>query len=107
MPRYRNRHRTQADLDIGNHLANERVAKGLTQSELAERMAAFTGAPWSQVTVSNLERGRTPLTVVQWCQLSTVLGDEAALPITPRSATTPCIDLPDDNGERPRIGGAQ
>lgn len=65
MTSYRNRHRTAADLDIGLALATARVHARLTQTAAAEALARLTGAPWSQVAVSNVETGRTPATVSQ------------------------------------------
>ena len=104
MTDYRNRHRTRADLTLGHYLATLRVARGLTQIEVAEGMTNATGARWSQVTVSNIERGRTPCTVVQYVQLSWLYGmDTSELPVDLTEATVPCEVLPDDNNPRPRV----
>lgn len=104
MTDYRNRHRTRADLALGHYLATARVARGLTQIEVAENMSDITGARWSQVTVSNIERGRTPCTVVQYVQLSWLYGmDTSALPVDRAEATVPCEVLPDDDNPRPRV----
>ena len=103
MPKYRNRHRTRADLSLGHYLATVRVSRGLTQTEVAESMTEATGVRWSQVTVSNIERGRTPCTVVQYVQLAGLYGmDVSALPVAHSEATVPCEVLPDDNNPRPR-----
>lgn len=103
MTDYRNRHRTRADISLGHHLATLRVARGLTQGEVAEAMTDATGARWTLVTVSNLERGRTPCTVVQYVQLSWLYGmDTSALPVSRAEACTPCEALPDDLTPRPR-----
>lgn len=104
MTDYRNRHRTRADITLGRHLANFRVARGLTQDEVAEAMTERTGARWTQVTVSNLERGRTPCTVVQYVQLSWLYGmDTSVLPVIHAEASMPCEVLPDDIAPRPRV----
>ena len=73
MTTYRNRFRTQADLALGRYLATTRVDRGLTQTEVARRVSANTSARVTQVTISNIERGRTPCTVSQYLQLCRVL----------------------------------
>ena len=104
MTDYRNRHRTRADIALGHYLAASRVAVGLTQVEVAERMTADTGTRWSQVTVSNIERGRTPCTVSQYVQLSWLYGmDTTGLPVDHAEVAVPCVVLPDDNDPRPRV----
>lgn len=104
MTDYRNRHRTRADISLGHHLATLRVARGLTQGEVAEAMTDMTAARWTQVAVSNIERGRTPCTVVQYVQLSWLYGmDTAALPVVHAEACMPCESLPDDLTPRPRV----
>jgi len=105
MPRYRNRHRTQADLAIGHYLATVRVNKGLTQTEAARRLSSTVGVRWTQVTVSNIERGRTPCTVSQYLQLCQVYGiDTLGVPFPVLAAVhTPCETLPCDTDPRPRV----
>lgn len=104
MTDYRNRHRTRADLTLGHYLATARVARGYTQTEAAEEMCALTGVKWTQVTISNIERGRTPCTVVQYIQLARLYGvDVPGLPINRGEAYIPCQSLPDDRMERPRL----
>ena len=104
MPRYRNQHRTVADLRLGHQLAARRVAKGLTQIDAAERMTELTRTRWTQVTISNIERGRTPCTVVQYAQLAWLYDMEvSSLGIDPAEAAEPCVALPDDTNPRPRI----
>ena len=99
---YRNKHRTKADIVIGKYLAKMRVRKDLSQTELAEAMTETTGVEWNQVTVSNLERGRTPVTVSQWCQLENVLGS-LVWPFTYSDVVSPMVNLPYDDGGRARI----
>lgn len=99
---YRNKHRTKADLTIGEYMAKMRVSKNLSQTDLAETLTELTGVEWKQVTVSNIERGRTPVTVSQWCQLEWVLGRLDAK-LTGEELMTPVVNLPYDDGGRARI----
>lgn len=105
MTTYRNRFRTQADLALGRYLATTRVDRGLTQTEVARRLASITSARWTQVTVSNIERGRTPCTVSQYLQLCRVYDiDPPGVPIpVTKAAHTPCEILPEDVNPRPRV----
>lgn len=104
MTDYRNRHRTRADITLGHRLAALRVARGLTQGAAAEFLTNETGARWTQVTVSNIERGRTPCTVSQYVQMSWLYGmDVSTLPIDRTEAAEPCEVLPDDLMPRPRV----
>lgn len=105
MTTYRNRFRTQADLALGRYLATARVDRGLTQTEVARRLAANTGARVTQVTVSNIERGRTPCTVSQYLQLCHLYGIDTpgVPPQVTKAAHTPCVILPDDINPRPRV----
>lgn len=99
---YRNKHRTKADMAIGRYLAEVRVRKDLSQTELADMMTEYTGVEWKQVTVSNIERGRTPVTLSQWCQLEAVLGS-LMRPFGYAAVEIPVINLPHDDGGRARI----
>lgn len=99
---YRNKHRTKADIAIGRYLAEVRVRKDLSQTELADAMTEYTGVEWNQVTVSNIERGRTPVTLSQWKQLEAVLG-ELMLPFSYADVETPMVNLSYDDGGRARI----
>lgn len=102
--KYRNRFRTQADLALGRSLATTRVDRGLTQTEVARRLSAATGARWTQVTVSNIERGRTPCTVSQYLQLAALYDIRTTgVPIPAEAAHTPCEILPADTNPRPRV----
>lgn len=105
MTTYRNRHRTQADLALGRYLAASRVAMDLTQTEAARRLSSATAARWSQVTVSNIERGRVPCTVSQYLQLCQLYDiDPSNVPAHMTAAAhTPCVTLPDDTTPRPRV----
>lgn len=104
MTDYRNRHRTLADISLGHYLARVRVARGYTQAEAAEELTNRTGTRWTQVTVSNLERGRTPCTLVQYVQMSWLYDlDAHMLPIDKNEAATPCVELPADTEPRPRV----
>lgn len=104
MTDYRNRHRTRADISLGHHLATLRVARGYTQAEVAESLTERTGARWTQVTVSNIERARTPCTVSQYVQLSWLYGMNVSnLPVNHAEAGMPCEVLPDDLTPRPRV----
>lgn len=104
MMKYRNRFRTQADLALGRYLATTRVDRGLTQTEVARRLSASTGARWTQVTVSNIERGRTPCTVSQYLQLAALFDIQTTgVPIPATAAHTPCEILPADTHPRPRV----
>ena len=78
MTSYRNRHRTAADVALGRQLADHRRAAELTQDRAAELLTLSTGTAWSQVAVSNVETARTPVTVSQYVQMTT-LYDYAAL----------------------------
>ena len=104
MTSYRNRHRTLGDIELGHHLATLRVARGYTQAEVAESLTERTGARWTQVALSNIERGRTPCTVSQWVNLTDLYGIADTVPASAREhMTTPCVDLPDDDMPRPRV----
>ena len=105
MTTYRNRFRTQADLALGRYLATTRVDRGLTQTEVARRVSANTSARVTQVTISNIERGRTPCTVSQYLQLCRVYGiDPPGVPASvTKAAHTPCEILPDDTTPRLKV----
>lgn len=48
---------------VAHNLTRARVLRGLTQAEIAERLARFTGAKWSQATVAQAEGSvRSPRT---------------------------------------------
>lgn len=72
MTSYRNRHRTAADAMIGRQLADHRRDAELTQHRAAELLTFSTGTAWSQVAVSNVETARTPVTVSQFVQMTTL-----------------------------------
>lgn len=112
MTDYRNRHRTYGDIELGDYLTRLRVARGYNQTRAAELLTEFTGTKWTQTTVSNIERGRTPCTVSQYVQLTAVYRNGGskvydnnatlAVPIGTKLVTRPLTTLPTDKGGRPR-----
>ena len=51
---------------VAHNLTRARQLRGLTQSEIAERLSAFTGTPWSAVTVAQAEGSVTGQRVRQF-----------------------------------------
>jgi transcriptional regulator with XRE-family HTH domain len=55
--------RLSASQLVAHNLTRARLLRGLTQAEIAERLARFTGAKWSQATVAQAEGSvRSPRT---------------------------------------------
>ena len=108
---YRNNSRTDLDLRAGELLATRRVTMNMSQGEVAEEWARVAGVARSQVTVTNYETGRTPLTLSQLFQVCEVLGMSPATVLELGTTvdrdgrhpwTTPRVILPPVS-DRPRV----
>ena len=55
MPRSDNSKKWSASQVVAHNLTRARELRGITQTEVAERLARFTGANWSQATVAQAE----------------------------------------------------
>lgn len=85
-PAYKDQRRTQADVLLGQNIVRARVDRGLSQSELAQKLEDLTGTSWDQVKISNYETCRRLLTLPQVYQVAMAL-DVNVKDLTP-SVTT-------------------
>lgn len=77
------------------NIARIRVANGLRQADLAERMNGSAG--WTASTVSWVENGRRQVSAVELVLLCQALGtclDDILLGVTPSEPTEPARDVP-------------
>lgn len=63
----------QADEQVGANVRTIRERLGISQTELARRMTS-AGHPWHQATVSRVEIGRQPVSLVEAVTLADMLG---------------------------------
>jgi len=59
---------------IGRQVARSREAAGLTQAELARRLAAYLGSAWPRQRVSVAEAGKRPWLAVEVLAVGEILG---------------------------------
>jgi transcriptional regulator with XRE-family HTH domain len=78
MPKPKGRAKTKATTTwtpaqvVAHNLTRARHLRGLTQAEVAHRLSAFTGAPWSQATVAQAEGSVSGVRVRQFSAVELV-----------------------------------
>lgn len=76
-----------ARLPLAHRLTEAREAAGISQAEVARRMAAAGHTNWSQMTVARSEQGKRTVGAVELLDLATVLhADHARLLALPKDS---------------------
>ena len=71
---------------VAKNVKLKRILSGMTQRELAEKMSKETGKNWAQPQVSDIEHGKSALTLMTLEKIASALGVTVAeLVQTPRA----------------------